>query len=182
VIESYLNQSASKVVLSNHTLFDGTTSASITLTGNKPSVTFKCSITLSPVTGHTDCVGDVYINSEKISFLQATTKTTTTNLTALPTITTSNLDCHIKITCIDTGNAPIQDENLTSIAIRLEKYDSGYYDSTGLWKKTDTQILSQTLLSIGDKVRYGTTDYTIRKVEDNPDLGGITEFYSYLAN
>jgi hypothetical protein len=86
------------------------------------------------------------------------------------------------ITCIDSGGADIKDETLTTIATRTERYDSGYYDPQGVWTKTDTLILTTTALNIGDIVRRPLRDYTIRKAEDNPDLGGVTEFYSYLAN
>jgi hypothetical protein len=178
MIEDYLNQAASNVALSNHLLFSGPSASTLTLTGTKPSISFRLKINVSGA----DCAGSMTINSETITFVTATTKVSTTLLTALPTITTSGLNCMILITCIDSGGADIKDETLTTIATRTERYDSGYYDPQGVWTKTDTLILTTTALNIGDIVRRPLRDYTIRKAEDNPDLGGVTEFYSYLAN
>jgi len=184
MIEDYLNQAAYRVVSSTKELLNAVPpSIPVTLTGAAPAVAFKCRCKVAASGTHTDLVGHLYINAEDLNFISGvTTKQSTTLLTSLPVVTYLGLDCSILVECLDSGGADIKAETLTAIAIRLEKYDSGYYNASGVWTKTDTQILSQTLLSIGDKVRYGGKDYTIRKVEDNTDLGGETEFYSYLAN
>jgi hypothetical protein len=109
------------------------------------------------------------------------TKITTVSLTAKPNVTSSGLDCHCHITVIDTGGADVVAETLTAINTRIESYQSGFYNSQGIWTKTDSLILSDTSLSIGDIVRKGAQNHIIKKADDNPDLGQESDFYTYLA-
>jgi len=100
MIDDYLNQSAYRVVKGKHKLYDDTTAATLNLTGSLPSVPFRVAVTLSSVTGHTDVAGTVTVGSETLTFTTATRKTTTTLLSALPTITTSGLNCNILVEAI----------------------------------------------------------------------------------
>jgi hypothetical protein len=178
MIENYLNQSAYKIVKGNYTLFSGTSASSLVITSTAPSIPFRLKITASG----TDCAGTITVNgSETLTYVIAGTKTTTTVLSALPTITTANLDCTITITCLDAAGAPIQGETLTPIMIRLEAYQSGFWNAEGTWTKADDQVFCKTLMSVGDIIRCNSIDHTIVKVEDNPNLGGISEFYTYLV-
>ncbi len=117
---SRLVHSAYKVTLSDHVLFQGPSVATLTITETAPTQTFKCEVELTPATGHTDLVGHVYINAEDLNFTSGTTKKKSTyNLSAVPTVTTSGLDCNIKITCIDTQLKAIQKETLELIDVRI---------------------------------------------------------------
>ncbi|MFA5378299.1 MAG: hypothetical protein WC455_21270 [Dehalococcoidia bacterium] len=181
MIGDYLAAGAYKVAKAAVSLFDGTLTASPTI-GSWPSgITGRCKVTLSSVTSHTDCAGTVTIGSETLTFTQAGTKLTTTSLTAKPIVSSSGLDCHCHITVIDTGGADVVAETLTAINTRIESYQSGFYNSQGIWTKTDSLILSDTSLSIGDIVRKGAQNHIIKKADDNPDLGQESDFYTYLA-
>ena len=167
-------------------LFDGTITASPTISLWPTGITGRCKVVMSSVIGHTDCVGSITIGSETLTFpagmTPPMTKQTTISLTAKPTITSSGLDCHCHITVIDVGGADVTAETLTAINTRIEAYNSGFYNSQGVWTKTNSLILSTTELQIGDIIRKGTRDYRIQNAEDNPDLGQESDFYTYLAN
>lgn len=178
MIESYLNQSAYNVVKGPYTLFSGPSTSTLVLTGTLPTtLPFRLKITVSGA----DCAGTIAVNAETLTFVQVGSKTTTTYLYALPTITTSGLNCTITIIVLDANGAPITSETLTAIMIRLEAYQSGFWNSEGTWIKADDQVFCQTLMAVGETIRYNSIDHVIMKVEDNPNLGGISEFYTYLV-
>ena len=186
MIDDYLCSGAVLVTKSPVSLYDGTSAATFTL-GTWPSgKTGRLKITCSSVTGHTDCAGSITVGGELVTFTAGLTppitKQTTTSLTANPVITSTGLDCHVHITVIDTGGVDILAETLIAIDTRIEAYNSGFYNSQGVWTKTNTLILCKTELQIGDIVRKGTRDYKIQNAEDNPDLGQESDFYTYLAN
>lgn len=182
MIDDYLAPGAYLVTKSAVSLFDGTLAASPTIGSWPTGVTGRCKVIISSVTGHVDCVGSITIGSETLTFTQAGTKQTTVSLTAKPTITSSGLDCHCHITVIDSGGADVVAETLTAINTRIEAYNSGFYNSQGVWTKTNSRILSTIELQIGDIVRKGSRNYKIQNAEDNPDLGQESDFYTYLAN
>ena len=186
MIDDYLAPGAYKVAKAAVSLFDGTLTASPAIGSWPTGITGRCKVTISSVAGHTDCAGTITIGSETLTFSASSTppitKQTTVNLTAKPTVTSSGLDCHCHITVIDTGGADITAETLTAIDTRIEAYNSGFYNSQGIWTKTNSLILCKTELQIGDIVRKGTRDYRIQNAEDNPDLGQESDFYTYLAN
>lgn len=173
-MSGFLTASAMLLTYAVHELYDDLSAATLTLTGTKPSVAFKCSITLSAATGHADCLGDVYINAEKISFLQAATKTSTTNLTAMPVVTTANLDCNIKITCIDTGNAPIEDETQTAISCDWDESTTWYPNAQGTYSRSDSNCETDNITAkIADKVLFNGKTYTVKNIKDGETtLGG----------
>lgn len=182
MIDDYLNQSAYRVVKGNHKLYDDTTAATLNLTGSLPSVPFRVAVTLSSVAGHTDVAGTVTVGSETLTFTTATRKTTTTLLSALPTITTSGLNCNILVEAITSAGAPILAETLTAIAVRLAAKTSGFYNSAGVWTKTDYLIHCKTAMDVGDVVRYGSTDYVIMARKEAVDLDGTVQFYKYQSS
>ncbi|MCK9568662.1 hypothetical protein M0R72_06955 [Candidatus Pacearchaeota archaeon] len=181
MIEDYLAAGAYKVTKAAVSLFYGVMVASPTIGAWPDGVTGRCKVTISSAIGHTDCAGTMTIGSETLTFIQAGTKQTTVSLTATPVITSSGLDCHCHITVIDVGGADVVAETLTAINTRIEAYNSGFYNSQGVWTKTNSLILSTTELQIGDIVRKGARDYRIQNAEDNPDLGQESDFYTYLA-
>jgi hypothetical protein len=165
----------------NHELFDDTTAATLTLTGSLPSVSFRCRVTLSTVPGHADCAGSVVVGSETLDFLAAGTKTTTTALSALPTITTSGLDCHILVEAITTGGAPIQAETATATKIQFENTASGYFNAQGQWTVySGSYAMCRDAAAVGDKLRYGGADLPIKKVDTEKWFSKILYYIFYL--
>ncbi|MCK9571283.1 hypothetical protein M0R72_20205 [Candidatus Pacearchaeota archaeon] len=164
-----LKSTAYRVTKTNWTLFNGASAATLILTGTKPTVLFRLKITLSG----TDCAGTVTVNSEVITFTQSATKTTTTNLTALPTITTANLSCTVKVECIDMGGAPIVSETKTAFLCRWMDTTRSYIDSTGTWTQSLAEVLTaDTLCVVGSEIEYLSVRYTIAKVTAFSKLSG----------
>ena len=171
---------ASLVTKSDHILYDDLSAATLTLTGELPVVAFRCRVTISPVTDHIDVAGSVTIGTETLTFMAAGTKATTINLSALPTITTANLDCNILVVAIGAGGQPIQDETLTTLKIRFEPTSKMYQNVAGTWTQSTAycMVVSSTP-GINSVIRYNSTDYTTRQVEAFTWLDG-TEVYRIL--
>ena len=182
MIEDYLIPGAYKVAKGPVTLYSGISSGALTLIAAWPANGSKLAIVVSAITGHTDCVGTLMINgSETITFAQASRKTSTVSLTALPTIVTANLDCNLVITVLDSGLAPVLVETLTAINTRIDVKQSGFHNASGTWTKTDNVIYSNSSMNINDVVRNGTSEYIIKKKDAYTDIGGTVEVYAYLA-
>lgn len=165
----------------NHELYDDTTAATLTLTGSLPSVNFRCRVTISAATGHTDVAGSVVVGSETLDFLAAGTKTTTTALSALPIITTSGLDCNILVEAITTGGAPIQAETATATKIHFENTASGYFNAQGQWTVfSGSYAMCRDAAVVGDKLRYGGADLPIKKVDALKMFRRILYYIFYL--
>lgn len=180
MIRRFLNQVGYRVTRTNHELYDGTTSATLTLTGSLPSVNFRVAVTLSSVTGHADCTGSVVVGSETLTFAAAGKKTTTTALTALPTITTSGLDCNILVEAITTGGAHVIEETTIALKTRFENTQKSYLNSQGVWSKSQAvAYVMDSSCDIGTKFSQGGYDYTIDQVSAYPDLEG-NEVYRKL--
>jgi hypothetical protein len=77
--------------------------------------------------------------------------------------------------------ADITSETLTAIDSRIDVKQSGFYNASGTWTKTDNVIYSNSSLNLGDTVRSNTTDYIVKKKDAYTDIGGTVEFYTYLA-
>lgn len=151
---------AKKVTKTAATLFSGNSAATLTLTGSWPANGSKLKIVASSVTGHTDCVGVVTVNSENVTFTQAATKTTTTNLTALPTITTSNLDCYLTITVLDSGLAPIYTSTETDLPCTIKLVSRGVQAADGTWTSVkSTELRARGTFSIGDIIKFDITNF-----------------------
>lgn len=168
------------VTKASHELYAGVTSATLTLTGSLPSVSFRVAVTLSSVTGHPDCTGSVSVGSETLTFTSAGKKTTTTALSALPTITTSGLDCDILIEAITTGGAPVFVETLTTLKIRFEPTTKAFVNAVGIWTQSSAYcMVVNSTIQIGDVIRYNSADYPVRQIEALNWLDG-TEIYRIL--
>jgi hypothetical protein len=172
---SKLVDPASLVTKGPVTLHNGESSTTLTLTGTWPANGSKIAIVASAITGHADCSGTLVINgSETITFTQAGRKTNTVNLTARPAITTANLDCHLLITALDSGLAPILVETITPIDIKF-KDEAEYYSQAigGFVKRPAQAITDETLSKVGDIIRFGGIDYPIKAIHAKRDRLGI---------
>jgi hypothetical protein len=168
IIVPGIKKAAIRVDRANWKIFTGLSSALPSLTSGDglPTVPFKCAVTLSVATGHADVNGSITIGSEVISFTSATRKTSTTLLTALPTISQSGLDCQILIEALSSGGVNIQKENLTSILIGFKATQKTYMDSTGAFTLCSAQAkTTDTLCVAGAILRVDGIDYTIVQVE-----------------
>ena len=162
-------------------LFDGTLTASPTI-GSWPSgVTGRCKVTLSSVTGHADCAGTITIGSETLTFAQAATKITTTNLTAKPAVSSVGLDCHCHITVIDAGGAPVEAETATATKIQFENTSSGFFTPEGVWKVySGSYALCKDAAAVDDILRYNSIDMPIKKVDVEKWFSKVLYYIFYL--
>jgi hypothetical protein len=181
LIDAYLKDTAEKKTNVLWVFYDALNTATLTLIKGAPAVTFKVKIQASASGAHTDCAGTVTVNAEVITFTQAATKTTTTNLTVLPTITTANLDCNLKIWAIDTGNADIYEAVYTAFACRWEAVSKAFVQSTGTWTQSAAKVVAKTVYAIGDYLRkYGTTtEITIKRINTVTNGDGDVEYIEY---
>lgn len=162
-----IKKAAYRVDRSNWRLFQGRSAATLVLNGDGlPDIPFRCAVILSTETGHTDVNGSVTVGSEAVNFSSATRKTFMTVLSALPVITTANLDCNILIEAISESGSPIKKETLTSILIGFKKTQKTFLDANGQFsmssaiaKTTDTNCVA------GGILRVDGQDYNIRQVE-----------------
>jgi hypothetical protein len=152
-------------------LFDGTSTSSLTLTASWPSTGSKLSIVASAVTGHADCTGHVIINSEDIEFKAAGTKISAGALTALPTITTSGLGCHLVITVLTSGGSPVYAETETDLPCKIEIRSKSIPSPEGGWTSiASTQIQARGNFAVNDLIKfdpdypYDPTDGTNRPI------------------
>lgn len=160
------------VASSVQTLYDDDSAATLTLAGSAPTVAYRLRITLSGA----DCAGTVTIDgTETLTFVAATTKITTTNLTAdvLPTVTTSGLDCNILIECLDVGGAPIYGETTTAIKVRHEPEMAKVEGPPGYYTTYNGYAMVQnSTIVVGNKIRINSTDYDAKRVEPQYWLDG----------
>lgn len=157
-----------------HSLYNAASAATLTLTGTLPSVTFRCSVRLYTAAGKTDCTGSVVVGSETLAFAGSGKKTTTTLLTALPVVTTSNLNCMIEIIALNSGGAEIQSETLTAIDIKFRDEAEYYSQAIGGFVKRPAQcVTDETTSQINDVIRYSGTDYPIKAIHTKRDRLGI---------
>lgn len=182
MIDDYLNQIGEKKTSVLWQLYNNLSAPSpLVLTGTAPAVQFKCKITLSVSGAHNDVAGTVTVNAEVITFTQASTKTTTTNLTVLPTITTANLDCQVKITCIDTGNADIYQHSYADFFCRWEDVNVLFMNNLGAWTQSNAKVVCKEAYAVGDYLRKDgtTTEYAIKQMTVVNDLDAVEQFRKY---
>ena len=182
MIDDYTNTSAYLVRKGIAELYDGVPSASpLTISATPPTVNYRCQVTATSVTGHTDCSGSVTIAGEAMSFTfsgQKKVYTTTISANTKPTVTYSGLDCNLLIECIDVGGAPIEVETLTSIYVQLEPHQTAIPQDNGTWLRvTDTAINTESEVFVNDIIRVNSTDYRLKKVDPIYDLGGEIDHY-----
>jgi hypothetical protein len=172
-MSGFLTASALLLTYKPAELYNGLSASSLVLAGTLPLVPLRCAIILSTVIGHADVSGDVYINTEKISFSTASRKTSTTLLTSLPAITSANLDCQIQIIALNSGGVELQQETRTPIACDWSDATS-WYQSVGVWARADSSCETDKLdIVIDDKVLYNGRTYTVKNIKDGETtLGG----------
>lgn len=176
MLESYLNQSGYRVNRGTHELFDGVPTSSPLTLHAAPNTSFRCRVTLSSVTGHTDCIGSVSIGSETLTFIQAGTKQTTVLLSALPVTTYANLDCNILITAIDSGGAPIASDTQTALDCRFQDTQKSFRLPSGEFSQSQAiAYTDDSSCVIGTLFSYGGYDYSIAQVSVMTGLDGIEE-------
>jgi hypothetical protein len=136
-------------------LFNGTSTNTLALIAPWPLNGAKLSIVASSVTGHTDCAGHVFIDSDDIIFTQAGTKISTPALTALPAIATAGLDCNLKITVLGSGGQPIYLDTETDLPCKIEVKSKSIPDPSGGWTSIrSTQIQARGIFEIGDNIKF----------------------------
>lgn len=164
---------AQKVTEVVHVLYDGVSSSPLTLTGTLPTVPFRVQIRLYTATSKTDCVGSVVVGSETLAFTQASKKLTSTLLTALPTVTTSSLNCMIELIAIDSGGKILEDEVVSSFQMRYEPTTNSFENSDGEWITSSAYAMTtDSTVGLDTTVRYLGVDYEVAKVEAFPWLDG----------
>lgn len=179
MIEDLLNQDGYRVTKANWELYNDTSAATLTLTGNTPTVTYRLRVTTSSTTGHTDCAGALTVNgTETVTFTQASTKQTTTTLAAdlLPTVTTSGLDCNILIEVLSVGGAILQEETAKEIDCRFQDTQKSFRDASGEWSTTQAiAYVSESSCIIGSIFSCNGYDYNIAQVSIMTGLDGSEE-------
>ena len=171
MMDSYANTDAYIVTESIVELYDAVPSASpITLTGTPPTVNYRCRVTVTSTTGHTDCSGSVTIGSNPALDFSASgqKKVTTTTITAStkPTITYANLDCQITIECLDVGGSPIYAETTTAIKVRHEPELVTVRNPEGNWTTYNGYVMvTNSTIDLSDKIRINSTDYSPKRIE-----------------
>lgn len=174
-MSGFLNGTAYLLTYTPHKLYDALSAATLTLSGALPTTSpFRCKVTVSAISGHTDVAGHVFIGSEDIEFKIASSKVTTVNLIALPTCTTSNLDCHILIEAIDSGGAPIQTETQTAMPCDWDESTTWYPNAAGTFSQSDSNCETDLMTAkIGDKVLYNSKTYNVKNIKDGEQtIGG----------
>ena len=169
------------VTLGDHELYDGLSAATLTLTGDLPSVPFRVAVTLLSSTGHTDCTGTVTVGTETLTFTgSGQTKKSTKTLTALPTITTNNIDCSILVVAITTNGDAIQEEVTTAKKVRFEPTTRTYMAPSGVYTQfVAYAMIRDETIKLHDTIRYLGTDYLVKRIEAFPWLDG-KELYRIL--
>ncbi len=161
-------------------LFDGNSSATLTLNAWPSGVTGRLKITISAIAGHADVTGTITVDGEVVTFTQAATKTTTNSLTAKPAVTTSGLDCHIHITVISVSGADIEVETATATKIQFENTASGFFTPEGTWKVySGSYAMCKDSAEVGDILRYGS-DMPIKKVDIEKWFSKVLYYIFYL--
>jgi len=181
MIDDYLNQIGEKKTSALWTLYNNLSAATLVLTNTAPTVTFKCKITVSVNGVHNDVTGSVTVYAEVISFTSATTKTTTNSLTALPTVTCQNLDCNVKITCIDTGLTDIYQHSYADFFCRWEDVNVLFMNNLGAWTQSNAKVVCKEAYAVGDYLRKDgtTTEYPIKQATVVTDLDAVEQFRKY---
>ena len=147
---------AKRIVRAPVTLYAGLSTGSLTLTGSWPATGSRLSIVASAVSGHTDCAGTILIaGTETITFTQAGRKTSSVARTSLPAIVTSNMDCWLVITVLDSGMAPVYEDTETTLPCKIEIKSKSVPSPQGGWTAiTSTQMQVRGEFDVGDMIKF----------------------------
>jgi hypothetical protein len=174
---------AKKITRTNKILFDGNVIANgaVALTGTKPSISFRCRVTVSAVTGHTDMTGSLAVGADSLVFVQAGAKTTDTLLSALPVVVNNGLNCHVLIEAIDEDGNDISVDMENDLPCRIwqkQRYiktvdqEIVSIRETLLWAEDDT-ILPETLIKFDVNNKTDPTNGDIKPVVSVDLIEGI---------
>ena len=162
-----INQDGYRVERANWLIYAGQASGVATLNGDGlPSASFRCSVTISAITGHSECAGSITIGSETLTFLAAGKKSTTAMLSALPVVSVAGLDCYVLIEAISAGGAPLIVESQVALKTRFMDTQKSFQSPAGAWSQS--QAVADTTDSgcgIGDVYSFGGNDYDIAQVQ-----------------
>lgn len=151
--DEFVQADAYQIVQGPWVLYEGPASA-IDLDDDIPEA-FRLAMTISPVTGHTTVEGTVHIGEEELEFTEATRLTNEEDLTEVPEITVSGLDCNIKVECISITGEPVYRETLVPITCVVFPKTSIRKDPNGSGlMETNYNVYTESLLKIGDQIRY----------------------------
>jgi hypothetical protein len=173
-----IRSAAYRVDKANWKLFTGLSAATLVLNGDGlPSVSFRCAVTLSTSTGHTDVAGTVTVGGETLTFTVASKKVTSNLLTALPVITTSVLDCNILIEALNSAGANILKETLAAITCLWVPEQKRFQDAQGIWTLSAAIALTETACDVEDIIRYSSKDYIVKQIMGGNRVMGVTAPY-----
>lgn len=164
------------VTKSVHELYDAVPTASpisSSAISTPPTVAYRCRVTVTSATGHTDCAGSITIDGEALTFTATgQKKICTTSITAStkPAITYSGLDCQITIECVDSGGAPIYSETETVINVAWNDTQKWVPAPEGGWTaiSNTTASTEDSTIDVGDVLRKtsGGADYQVKATQD----------------
>jgi hypothetical protein len=180
VLNKFTTQTGYRVTQENWTLYDGVPTSSPLTLAIAPTVSFRCRVAISVVTGHADVTGTLTVGTETLTFNSAGTKTTTVSLSAKPVVTYTNLDCHILIEAISPSGANLQQETQILIDCRFNNTQKTFQNSLGIWNTTSAiAYTNDSDISIGDTFSHGNYDYQIAQISSHNDLSN-TEIFRKL--
>ena len=172
-----MNTSIYKVSKSLWTLYNSLSTATLTLIDVAPTVPFRCAVTLAIAIGHTYCTGRVTIGSENLDFTGAAKKISKTNLSALPVVTATGLDCSILITCISALGADLEKETLSEVKCAWVPSQKYFQNSLGEWQLSDVIALTKTSFNADNIISYDNYDYIVKQVLGGNRIMGATAPY-----
>ena len=181
-IHSKLNSSSYLVTKSIKELYDAVPASSpisASLIATPPTVAYRCRVTLSASSTHTDCAGSVTVGSDTLTFAAAGTKICTTTITAStkPAVSYSGIDCNLKIECVDVGGQPIYSETLTSVDVSWNDTQKWIPAPEGGWTAitATTAETDNSTIDVGDILRKTATgvDYTVKAVKPVKNFLGL---------
>jgi len=180
---SKLTNSSYLVTKSVHELYDAVPSASpisSSAISTPPTVAYRCRVTVTSTTGHTDCTGSITIDGEALAFTATGQKkicTTSISASTKPTLTYTGLDCQITIECIDTGGAPIYSETETAIDVSWNDTQKWVPSPEGGWTAitATTAETDNSTIDVGDILRKTSAgaDYQVKAVRPVKNLLGL---------
>lgn len=176
-ISDYLNQTASLVSRSQHTLFDGAATATLSGLAAVPSVDFRLVVEVSGGAANTGSVTatgslDGSAKTETFTFTGARSRTGTVLFDTITEITTAGLADEdpvpdVTITCIDSTGSPIMKESTTSIQCRLVDNSKRGGLPESVWTTCESVMytLPAAVFGINSIIRYNSIDYTVQAVK-----------------
>jgi len=180
---SKLTNSSYLVTKSVHELYDAVPSASpisSSAISTPPTVAYRCRVTVTSTTGHTDCTGWITIDGEALGYTATGQKkicATSISASTKPTLTYTGLDCQITIECIDTGGAPIYSETETAIDVSWNDTQKWVPSPEGGWTAitATTAETDNSTIDVGDILRKTSAgaDYQVKAVRPVKNLLGL---------